>query len=157
MKGPLQTLLAVAAAAAGLWLAQAGLAADAPPAVLDALFPDGRRSVALATLAERVTLAPGEPIRVAEIARDTHSSHHLVAIRGAEVPHRHARHELLVVILRGHGQMRIGDELRPVGEGSIVYVPRGAVHAFHNEALEPSIAIAVYTPPFDGKDRIESR
>ena len=46
----------------------------------------GARPSALATLAERVTLAPGEDFRVVELARDTGTSHHLVAIRGAEIP-----------------------------------------------------------------------
>jgi mannose-6-phosphate isomerase-like protein (cupin superfamily) len=155
VKTSLRATLAAGAGAAALWLAHAGLAAEAPPAVLDALFARGRQTLALAALAERVALAPGEAIRVVEIGRDAHASHHAVAIRGAETPHRHDRHDLLVVMLRGHGRMRMGDELRPVGEGSILWVPRGAVHAFHNEAPEPAIAIAVYTPPFDGKDRVE--
>jgi mannose-6-phosphate isomerase-like protein (cupin superfamily) len=33
--------------------------------------------------------------------------------------------------------MRLGVDERPVGEGSILYVPRGAVHAFRNEAKQP--------------------
>jgi mannose-6-phosphate isomerase-like protein (cupin superfamily) len=149
--------LALSVAAVGLWLAAGVGAADAPPAVLDALFPNGRATLAFAALAERVKLAPGEDFRVTEIGRDTGTSHHLVAIRAAEVPHRHERHDLLVVMLRGHGRMRVGAEERPVGEGSILYVPRGAVHAFRNDAAEPAVAYAVYLPAFDGKDRIDER
>jgi mannose-6-phosphate isomerase-like protein (cupin superfamily) len=152
MKPPLRA--ALAAAAAGFLLAHGALAGDAPPAVLDALFPSGRQTPALAALAERVALDPGEDLRVVEIARDPHTSHHLIAIRSAEVPHRHDRHDLVVVMLRGHGRMRLGVDERPVGPGSILYVPRGAVHAFRNEAPEPAIAYAVYAPAFDGLDRI---
>jgi len=148
--------LAAVAAAAGFWLASGVTAADAPPAVLDALFPNGRETVSLAALAERVKLAPGEDFRVIELARDTQTSQHLVAIRRAEIPHRHDRHALLVVMLRGHGRMRIGAEERPVGEGSILYVPQGAVHAFRNESPEPAVAYAVYLPAFDGRDRVET-
>ena len=144
----------IAAAAAGFWLAGSVTAADAPPAMLDALFPSGRATVPLDTLAQRVRLAPGEDFRVIELARDTQTSQHLVAIRGAEVPHRHDRHALLVVILRGHGRMRLGAGERPVGEGSILYVPRGSVHAFRNESAEPAVAYAIYVPAFDGRDRI---
>jgi mannose-6-phosphate isomerase-like protein (cupin superfamily) len=50
----------------------------------------------------------------------------------------------------------VGDAVHPVGEGSILYVPRGTVHAFANESGEPAIAYAVYTPAFDGKDRKEA-
>ena len=51
--------------------------------------------------------------------------------------------------------MRLGNEERPVGEGSILYVPRGTVHAFRNAAEQPAVAYAVYAPAFDGQDRVE--
>ena len=149
----LGSLAAVGIAAACLWV-RAGAAGDTPPPMLDALLPSGRMTLPLATLAERVTLAPGEELRVVELARDASTSQHLVAIRGQEVPHRHDHHDLLVVMLRGHGRMRIGADEQPVGEGSSLYVPRGSVHAFHNESAEPAVAYAVYLPPFDGRDRV---
>ena len=155
MKRLLHGSLAAAAAAAGFWLASSVTAEDAPPAVLDALFSSGRETLSFAALEARVKLAPGEDFRVIELARDTETSQHLVAIRGAEIPHRHDRHDLLVVMLRGHGRMRIGAVQRPVGERSILYVPRGAVHAFQNDSPEPAVAYAVYVPAFDGQDRVE--
>jgi mannose-6-phosphate isomerase-like protein (cupin superfamily) len=131
------------------------VSADGPPPVVDAWFPDGRRTQALRELGEANPLPAGEDFRVTELARDAHTSHHLVWIRDRETPHRHDRHDLLVVILRGHGGMRLGADERPVGEGSILYVPRGTVHAFRNALAEPALAYAVYLPAFDGKDRVE--
>lgn len=127
-----------------------------PPAVLDALLPEGRRHEALAALASSAPLAAGEGFRVSELGRDAHTSHHLVWIRDREQPHRHDRHDLFVVILRGFGGMRLGDEERPVGEGSILYVPRGTPHAFRNASGDVAVAYAVYAPPFDGTDRVPS-
>jgi mannose-6-phosphate isomerase-like protein (cupin superfamily) len=121
--------------------------------VFDALLAD-RLSLALDELPGRVALAPEQDFRVIELGRDAHTSHHVVAIRNAEVPHRHDHHDLLVVMLRGYGQMRLGAETRPVGAGSILYVPRATVHAFTNASGEPAVAYAVYTPAFDGQDRI---
>jgi mannose-6-phosphate isomerase-like protein (cupin superfamily) len=125
-----------------------------PPAVLDALFGESRETVALEALEIRPTLGPGESFRAVEIARDAHSSHHMVAIRDRETPHRHDHHELLVVMLEGFGFMRLGDAERPVGRGSILYVPRGTVHAFRNASAAPAVAYAVYLPAFDGEDRV---
>lgn len=156
MKWLLRASLAVTAAAAGFWVASGVTAASDPPAVLDALYPTGRATVELKMLAARVRLAPGEDTRVIELARDKGTSQHLVAIRKAEVPHRHDRHDLLVVMLRGYGSMNIAGQPKPVGEGSILYVPRGAVHAFRNEAPEPAVAYAVYVPAFDGRDRVDT-
>jgi mannose-6-phosphate isomerase-like protein (cupin superfamily) len=59
-------------------------------------------------------------------------------------------------MLRGHGRMRLGAEQRAVGEGSILWVPRGSVHAFSNESAEPAVAYAVYFPAFDGRDRVDA-
>lgn len=154
--------LAAACLAAALLRGGPGAAEDPPPsaaarpavAVLDAYFPSGRRHQALATLAASEPLPPGESLRVRELGRDEHTSHHLVWIRDREAPHRHDRHDLLVVILRGHGGMRLGDEERPVGEGSILYVPRGTAHAFRNASPDVAVAYAVYTPAFDGNDRV---
>lgn len=126
---------------------------EGTPAVVDALLPEGRLTRPLAELAAE-TLEPNEAFRIRDLGRDAHSSHHVVWIRDREEPHRHDRHDLLVVILRGHGTMRLGGEARPVGEGSVLYVPRGTPHAFRNTSPEPAAAYAVYTPAFDGTDRV---
>jgi mannose-6-phosphate isomerase-like protein (cupin superfamily) len=129
-------------------------APGAPAPTVDVLLGQ-RLRIPLASLAERVALAPGEEFRMVELGRDAGTSQHLVAIRSAEVPHRHDRHDLFVVMVRGSGTWRVGDETLPVGEGSLLYVPRGTVHAFTNESGAPAVAYAVYTPPFDGSDRVE--
>lgn len=144
----------LAVPAAVLALACAADRPAAPTAVVDALFPEGRLTLALDELVARARLAPDEELRVVDLGRDAGSSHHLVSIRHAETPHRHDRHDLLVRLLRGHGTLQIGDERRPVGEGSILYVPRGAIHAFRNAASEPAVAYVVYLPAFDGQDRV---
>jgi mannose-6-phosphate isomerase-like protein (cupin superfamily) len=142
---------AAAAALAALLIAAC---ARPPEPTLDAVFGSERRTEALEALARSETLAPGEAFRVVEIGRDRHTSHHLVWIREREVPHRHARHDLVVFMLRGYGAMRLGDEERPVGPGSVLYVPRGTPHAFRNTSGEVAVAYAVYTPGFDGIDRV---
>jgi len=145
-------------ALAGALVAAASLAVSpAPgptPPTLDALFPAGRVTLELAQLATRYPLEVGKDFQVHEIGRDAHTSHHAVWIVDREVPHRHDTHDLVVVMLRGYGTMRLGAETRPVGPNSILYVPRGTPHAFTNESGEPALAYAVYAPAFDGKDRV---
>jgi mannose-6-phosphate isomerase-like protein (cupin superfamily) len=143
--------LVLAAAAAGLVAAEQ---VASPPAVVDAKFPGLRRTEALAALERSETLAPDEEFRLREIGRDAHTSHHLVWIRDREQPHRHDRHDLVVVVLRGHGFMRLDAEERPVGEGSILYVPRGTPHAFRNASGDVAVAYAIYAPAFDAADRV---
>ena len=151
--GPLLVLGALSA----LLIAPVDDPPSAPPAMLDALIAGERQTTALDALAQSGGLAPGESFKVSEIGRDAYSSHHLVWIRDREVPHRHDRHDLFVVILRGHGGMTLGDSERVLGEGSILYVPRGTVHTFRNASAEPAVAYAVYVPAFDGVDRVTVR
>jgi len=110
-------------------------------------------SITLADLS-KVQLAPGQTFKIEELGRDEHASHHLVALLDREPLHRHDTHDLLVVVLEGEGEMLIGDRTVPIGRHSIVYVPRQAVHSMHNTTKKPLIGYAVFTPPFDGKDRV---
>ncbi len=121
-----------------------------PLPVLDALFGSERVSHSFDSLARRAALSGDSDFRVELIGRDEHHSHHVVSIRNAESPHRHDRHDLVVVLLKGHGEMLIGRETRPVGVGSILYIPRHTRHAFSNLSGEPATAYVIYTPPFDG-------
>jgi len=108
----------------------------------------------LDALAEKDPLESGKDFQVFEVGRDAHTSHHVVWIVDRETPHRHDMHDLLVVMLRGFGTMRLGNETRSVGPSSILYVPRGTPHAFTNASGELALAYAVYTPAFDGADRV---
>ncbi len=139
---------------AAAWLAAACERAPEPPPVLDAIFSGGRETRVLAELIAAESLAADQDFKVVEAGRDARSSHHLVWIRDREVPHRHEHHDLTVFILRGFGQLRLGQDERPVGPGSVLYVPRGAPHAFRNTSGEVAVAYAVYTPGFDGTDRV---
>jgi len=138
---------------AGL-LAAASPASGPTPPTLDALFPPGRITLPLDALASKYPLERGKDFQVFEVGRDAHASHHVVWIVDREIPHRHDTHDLVVVMLRGYGSMRLGAETRPVGPNSVLYVPRGTPHAFTNASGEPALAYAVYTPAFDGKDRV---
>lgn len=57
--------------------------------------------------------------------------------------HRHA-HESLFVILKGEGEVRVGDRWLPVRSGSVAFVPRWAFHQTRNtSASEPLLLLAI--------------
>jgi mannose-6-phosphate isomerase-like protein (cupin superfamily) len=134
--------------------AQSKVASARTPAMLDAQFSEGRMTRPVTDLIASAELAPGEAFKIVELGRDAHSSHHIVSLRDREPLHRHDAHDLLVFVIEGHGHMRIGDEQRAIGERSVVYVPRGAPHAMSNTSARPLIGYAVFTPAFDGQDRM---
>ncbi len=62
--------------------------------------------------------------------------------------HRHPAQEQAYVIIRGQGQMLLGDEERTVGEGTLVFVPPGTEHAIRNASPDPLVYVSATAPPF---------
>ena len=66
--------------------------------------------------------------------------------------HGHPDNEQIYVIVRGRGVMQVADEMREVGEGTLVYIPPGAAHAIKNTSNEPLVFVSATSPPFDAKE-----
>lgn len=98
-------------------------------------------------------LAAGQKMRMDEVSRDATASVHILQLRGEVAPNVHDHHEEMVFLWRGAGRLRFGDETTPMKAGSLARIPRGVVHGFVAEGEEPAVAVIVFTPPFDGKDR----
>lgn len=62
--------------------------------------------------------------------------------------HRHAGHEELLIVLKGDGDFRVGDEVRTVHPGDYIYVPRGALHGTVSPG-EAFALLSIITPPID--------
>ena len=99
-------------------------------------------------------LSPSENIKVVTLGRGEGVSHHIVQVRGRELPHVHKMHDLTVTVLQGRGYLILEKERIDVTAGDVLFIPRGASHYFVNTHREPSVALAVFTPPFDGRDSI---
>ncbi|HEY2919094.1 MAG TPA: cupin domain-containing protein [Candidatus Binatia bacterium] len=97
-------------------------------------------------------LSAGENIKVANLGRSQSASQHVVQISDREVPHIHKLHDATVTMLRGQGYLILGKNRINLKAGDIVHIPRGVPHYFVNTASEPTVALAVYSPAFDGKD-----
>lgn len=116
--------------------------------------PFGELAAGLEPFLDAHRLASGQSIRADEIGRTPTASYHVVQVRGAETPHRHASHDLTVVVLRGHGTLEHAAARRVLRAGDAAVVPRGAVHWFANGGRCPAVALVVFTPPLDAPDTI---
>ena len=54
----------------------------------------------------------------------------------------------MYVIVRGQGQMLLGDEERSVGEGTLVFVPPGTEPASRNASSGLLVCVSAAAPPF---------
>ena len=99
-------------------------------------------------------LAPGQELGIVEVGRTATSSIHVVQIRHQEPVHIHRHHDLVMVLLRGEGTMRIGPQSFAMEKGSIAAVPHGVPHGFTNTAPSPAALFVVFSPPFDAADKV---
>lgn len=101
-------------------------------------------------------LAPDQNIRIDELGRDQHMSHHLVQLRDREQPHIHAKHDLTVVLLRGQGILVVEKSPVVMRIGDVVVIPQGTPHYFVNQGALPAVGYVIFAPPFDGRDSVET-
>lgn len=99
-------------------------------------------------------MVKGQNFRTDVIAWDSTSSVHLTQVETAVDMHHHTEHDENVWIVRGAGRLTLGDQKLKVKAGQVVHVPRGTSHAFHNLGSNPAVVISVFSPGFDGKDRV---
>lgn len=99
-------------------------------------------------------LVKGQDFRTDVIAWDSTSSVHLTQVESTVEMHHHVTHDENVWIIRGAGRLTLGDQKLKVKAGQVVHIPRGTSHAFHNLGSNPAVVISVFSPGFDGKDRI---
>ncbi len=105
------------------------------------------RSAVVALGDKAAELSAGKPLEARELCKLPGATVDLLLVRGAEEPHQHPDHDLIVVLLRGTGLMLLGGETHRVQAGDVVIIERGTNHAFRNRAREGSLALVVRVPP----------
>jgi quercetin dioxygenase-like cupin family protein len=95
-----------------------------------------------------------KPIAVRKLRATPGTSLSLIRLRGAEKPHIHQDHDLVVTMLAGGGVLHLGARAIPVHPGDVMEIPRGTVHWAENTDPVASEVYAVFSPPYDGLDNI---
>lgn len=96
----------------------------------------------------------GKLVTAKEIFRTSRSSGHALRVMTDVKPHFHDSHEEPVVVQSGGGVFDLGGVLHTLREGDVVVIPRKTVHSFSPDEGKPCTVLSIFTPPFDGKDRI---
>ena len=69
--------------------------------------------------------------------------------------HIQPNHDEIVIIIDGEAEFRVGDEVRQVGPGDFVFIPRNTIHGRVRTISESMSALSIYAPYFDRmKDNI---
>lgn len=95
-----------------------------------------------------------KPIAVRRLRATAEVSVSLIRLAGAEQPHIHKDHDLVVVLLSGTARLHLGGRTIDVRPGDVMEIPRGVVHWAENTGPEASEVYAVFSPPYDGRDNL---
>lgn len=140
----MKRLLAVALLSASLGVVAALAASRGPgPLVINVESIMGQQTDPRAERIKNVPLGATES-----------SSARLVMVHDAIEPHYHAEHDEIVLLLRGKGDLRLGDQSRELRRGDVVFIPRGTPHSFVSTGGGFAGALSVMSPPYDGKDML---
>lgn len=68
---------------------------------------------------------------------------------GGQVPWHNQEQEEIYFVVKGEGEMCLGDEMKSVSTGQAVYIPSGVYHQLTNTGSQPLIMIYCYGPAGD--------
>lgn len=105
------------------------------------------------------SLAEDENVMIIPIGKDKSSSIYLFQIReNAEMEaHYHKSHDMIMYIKKGSGILELNGTRHSVNEGMMAVIPKLSVHRYINTGEVTSIAVSIFSPPFDGNDIKELR
>ena len=95
-----------------------------------------------------------KPIAVRQRHATKETSVSLIRLAGAEQPHLHKEHDLVVVLLRGSARLHVGQRVIDVRPGDVMEIPRGVVHWAENTSSSASEGYVIFSPPYDGLDHL---
>ncbi len=63
--------------------------------------------------------------------------------------HTQPDHDEIVVMIDGEADFRVGDEIRRVGPGDFMFIPRNTLHGRVRTLTDSMSALSIYAPYFD--------
>jgi len=106
-------------------------------------------------MAEKNPLGDDEYVKIKDVGENRNSSMHLIQVRrDAEIlSHYHKHHDEILYVKKGRGIAILDGTRYMVKAGSILQVPSKTVHKFLNTGDETFMALSIFSPPFDGRDK----
>ena len=92
---------------------------------------------------------------IKELYSSTNLSLSIATITGKSTPHMHKKMEEIYFVLKGRGEIFIGNESATIKEGDLVAIPKNKFHYVQTEKGESIEVIVATHPGFDPNDVIE--
>lgn len=98
-----------------------------------------------------------DPIKRTFVIQGRHLTGNVGVVREfGNALHTQASHDEILVIIEGGVRFQVGDEIKVVEEGDLVFIPQGTLHGPILEEGQQFSALSVFGPRFDpAKSNIE--
>lgn len=98
-----------------------------------------------------------DPIKRTFVIDGEHLTANVAVVSGSENSlHTQASHDELLVIVEGDVAFRVGDEIKQVKPGDLVFIPQATIHGPVLDEGQSFAALSVFAPYFDrAKTNIE--
>ncbi len=63
--------------------------------------------------------------------------------------HTQPDHDEIVIVIDGEAEFRVGDDVRRIGPGDFVFIPRNTLHGRVRTITKSMSALSIYAPFFD--------
>lgn len=97
---------------------------------------------------------PGQPFKSTPLLRGPNCSFNLAQLVTVLKSHYHKDRDEVVYLVRGNGLVTIAGKEYKIMPGYAYLVPKGTIHRFVNFGPDPAVVLSIFSPAFDGKDRI---
>jgi quercetin dioxygenase-like cupin family protein len=95
-----------------------------------------------------------ENILVHTLSDDENQTSFMIWIKNGVKLHKHLEHTENIYVLKGKGEMTIGDEKLVIKKGDYFSIKKNTPHALKVLSSSPMKVISIQSPKFIGKDRI---
>jgi len=103
---------------------------------------------------QKEKIDPGQPFKSIPLLKGPNCSFNLAQLNTVVKNHYHKDHDEVVYLVRGNGLVTIAGKEYRVSPGYAYLVPQGTIHRFVNLGPDPAVVLSIFSPAFDGKDRI---
>lgn len=91
-----------------------------------------------------------DPIKRTFVIQGRHLTGNVGVVREpGNALHTQSKHDEVLVIIDGGVRFRVGDEVRIVSDGDLVFIPQGTLHGPELEDGQAFSALSVFGPLFD--------
>ena len=99
-------------------------------------------------------IKPEEKWKTSKLFENDDSTVTLLQINSSLLPHYHKNSSETLYIIFGRGMLRVGDDTMEIVQGDCVHIPKKMEHYFRNIGSATVVALSIFTPVLDPKDRI---